>query len=123
MSVTERVIFEQFPFWRSALKLDLPGLPKKTIVFVGCGTSYYLAQTLAAAFNLVGRDTVAVPGSEWIARRQAYVGARTDLCVVGLSRSGDFDRDRAGAGRKRQGGLRHGRHNLRAGQRDHPGDG
>jgi glucosamine--fructose-6-phosphate aminotransferase (isomerizing) len=89
MSVTERVIFEQFPFWRSALKLDLPRLPNKTFVFVGCGTSYYLAQTLATAFNLVGRDAVAVPGSEWIARRQAYVGARTDLCVVGLSRSGD----------------------------------
>ena len=59
MSVTERVIFEQFPFWRSALKLNLPRLPNKTFVFVGCGTSYYLAQTLAAAFNLVGRDAVA----------------------------------------------------------------
>ncbi|SKA17575.1 SIS domain-containing protein [Consotaella salsifontis] len=89
MSVTERVIYEQFPFWRKAIELELPPLPAKTLVFVGCGTSYYLSQSLAAAFNLAGRPAVAVPGAEWIFNRRAYVGERTDVCVVGLSRSGE----------------------------------
>ncbi|MCB8836351.1 SIS domain-containing protein [Aurantimonas sp. VKM B-3413] len=89
MSVTERVIHEQFPFWKKALTLELPKLDGRTIVFVGCGTSYYLAQTLAAAFNLNGRSALAVAGAEWILHRGAYVGDRTDLTVVGLSRSGE----------------------------------
>ncbi|MEX6507564.1 SIS domain-containing protein [Jiella sp. M17.18] len=89
MSVTERVIYEQFPFWEKALEADLPPLPDRTIVFVGCGTSYYLAQTLAASCNLQGRTALAVPGAEWDLHRRAYVGERTDLCVVGLSRSGE----------------------------------
>ncbi|WP_102957717.1 SIS domain-containing protein [Mangrovicella endophytica] len=89
MNITQRVIYEQFPFWRAAMGLELPALSDKTIVFVGCGTSYYLAQTLAAAFNLAGRTALAVAGSEWGQHRRAYVGDRGDLCVVGLSRSGE----------------------------------
>lgn len=88
MNTTQRVIREQFPFWRKAMTLELPALPDKTIVFVGCGTSYNLAQTLAASFNLAGRQAMAVAGAEWVLHRRAYLADRTDLCVIGLSRSG-----------------------------------
>jgi glucosamine--fructose-6-phosphate aminotransferase (isomerizing) len=89
MSITQRVIFEQFPFWQKALRREMPALPETTVVFVGCGTSYYLAQTLAAAFNLAGRQALAVAGAEWISHRRAYIGDRTDVCMVALSRSGE----------------------------------
>jgi glucosamine--fructose-6-phosphate aminotransferase (isomerizing) len=89
MNVTERVIFEQFPFWRGALAIELPEVTASKVVVVGCGTSFYLAQTIAAAFNLNGRDALAVPGAEWSRRRNAYLADQSDLCVIALSRSGE----------------------------------
>ncbi len=89
MNVTERVIFEQFPFWEGALSIKLPVLSAKTIIIVGCGTSFYLAQTIAAAFNLNGQAALAVPGAEWARRRGAYVADQSDLCILALSRSGE----------------------------------
>ncbi|WP_275791259.1 SIS domain-containing protein [Pararhizobium gei] len=89
MNVTERVIFEQFPFWEGALSIVLPKVTAKTVIVVGCGTSFYLAQTIAAAFNLNGRNALAVPGAEWSRRRNAYLADQSDLCVIALSRSGE----------------------------------
>lgn len=89
MNVTERVIFEQFPFWEGALTIDLPKVTARTVIVVGCGTSFYLAQTIAAAFNLNGQGALAVPGAEWARRRNAYVADQSDLCVIALSRSGE----------------------------------
>ena len=56
---------------------------------MGCGTSYHLAQSVAATFNLRGLQALAVPGGEWSRRRTAYLpdGLRTH--VIGLSRSGE----------------------------------
>jgi glucosamine--fructose-6-phosphate aminotransferase (isomerizing) len=89
MNVTERVIYEQFPFWQDALSIDLPKVTASTVVVVGCGTSFYLAQVIAAAFNLSGRNALAVPGAEWARRRHAYLADQTDLCLIALSRSGE----------------------------------
>lgn len=89
MNVTERVIVEQFPFWNGALTCALPSIPARRIVVVGCGTSYFLAQTIAAAFNLNGRQAVAVPGAEWTHQSNAYLADTVDTCVLALSRSGE----------------------------------
>lgn len=88
MNLTEKVIREQFPFWEKALVQPLPAVPGKTIVITGCGTSFYLAQTIAAAFNHNGRNAIAVPGAEWARRMGDYLADRSDICVIGLSRSG-----------------------------------
>jgi glucosamine--fructose-6-phosphate aminotransferase (isomerizing) len=89
MNVTERVIVEQFPFWEKARTLALPKIEASTYVIVGCGTSYYLSQVLAASFNLNGKMAIAVPGAEWARRREAYLANQTDICVIALSRSGE----------------------------------
>ena len=89
MNVTERVIFEQFPFWKGALSIALPQVTAASVVIVGCGTSFYLAQAIAAAFNLNGRPALAVPGAEWARRRNAYLADQSDLCIIALSRSGE----------------------------------
>jgi glutamine---fructose-6-phosphate transaminase (isomerizing) len=89
MNTTERVIREQFPFWAEA---PVPqALPKEggNYAIVGCGTSFYLAQIVAAAFNRSGRQAVAVPGAEWARRRHAYRAEDAGTTVIALSRSGE----------------------------------
>lgn len=88
MNLTEKVIQEQFPFWEKALVQPLPEIPGKTVVVTGCGTSFFLAQSIAAAFNHNGRNAIAVPGAEWARRMGDYLADRTDISVIGLSRSG-----------------------------------
>lgn len=89
MNTTERVIREQFPFWDLApippafTRRDMP------FVVVGCGTSYHLAQSVAASFNLRGLQALAVPGGEWSRRRAAYLPDGLKTHVIGLSRSGE----------------------------------
>lgn len=88
MSVTEVVIRDQFPFWEAALGLEVPRLAAGTVVITGCGTSYYLAQSLACAMNAVGSRAIAVPGAEWARRPESYLADTSDILVLGLSRSG-----------------------------------
>jgi glutamine---fructose-6-phosphate transaminase (isomerizing) len=57
-------------------------------VLTGCGTSYYLAQSLACAYNAFGQHAVAVPGAEWAHRPECYLSGFEDILVIGLSRSG-----------------------------------
>lgn len=87
-SLTEHVIRDQFPFWEQALEQTLPEVRAETLVVTGCGTSYYLAQALAAAFNAAGQRAIAVPGAEWARRPEAYLANPGDVLVLGLSRSG-----------------------------------
>lgn len=87
-SVTEKVIRDQFPYLRRALEMPVSQLDNGTLVFVGCGTSYYLARTLASIANLRGRSAIAVPGAEWISYPQSHLASETDAIVIGLSRSG-----------------------------------
>ncbi len=87
-TITETVIRNQFPYWQAALVQPVPLLKAGTIVLTGCGTSYYLAQSLAAAYNAHGQQAIAVPGAEWATRPQSYLTDVRDVLVVGLSRSG-----------------------------------
>jgi len=87
MNTTERVIREQFPFWAKAPVPAASGGADHVIV--GCGTSFYLAQIVATAFNLMGRQAVAVPGAEWARRRRAYKVEDSGVTVIALSRSGE----------------------------------
>ena len=88
MSVTEMVIRDQFPFWEAALGLGVPRLAAGTVVITGCGTSYYLAQSLACAMNAAGSRAIAVPGAEWARRPESYLADTSGILVLGLSRSG-----------------------------------
>lgn len=87
-SITETVIREQFPFWEDVLLQELPEARARAVVLIGCGTSYYLAQSLACAFNAQGQAATAVPGAEWARRPQSYVAEPERVLVIGLSRSG-----------------------------------
>jgi glucosamine--fructose-6-phosphate aminotransferase (isomerizing) len=89
MNTTERVIQDQFQFWPAAIAT--PSLEKTDgqFVIVGCGTSYHLAQSIAASFSLRGLNAIAVPGGEWARRRRAYVASDAGVHVIALSRSGE----------------------------------
>lgn len=90
MNATERGIFEQFEFWASAPQ-PAPFADKTAIhVFVGCGTSFYIAQALAAATNANGVQSIAVTGGEWWHRPQFYMAAGQKAHVIVLSRSGEL---------------------------------
>jgi len=87
-TLTETVIRDQFPFWHDALAMPVPHLKAGTVVVTGCGSSYYLAQSLACACNAHGQRAIAVPGAEWARRPQSYLADPSDILVLGLSRSG-----------------------------------
>ena len=91
MNLTEKSIAEQFGLWKQALRLGLhpADFRPKSGVVVGCGTSYYLAQTIAAVFNASGQRAVAVPGAEWVSRWESYLPQGEAVQVVALSRSGE----------------------------------
>ena len=89
MNTTERVIHEQFPFWTGA-SLPAPLAPGEAdYAVVGCGSSFYLAEIVAAVFNLRGLQAVAIPGAEWTRRPRAYRADLSRTRVIGLSRSGE----------------------------------
>jgi len=87
-TLTETVIRRQFPYWQAALGQSLPNVKATCVVVTGCGTSYYLAQTLACAFNAHGQRAIAVPGAEWTRRPECYLADPAGVLVIGLSRSG-----------------------------------
>jgi glutamine---fructose-6-phosphate transaminase (isomerizing) len=90
MNATEQTILKQFDFWQQALTLDLSAaqLLPGPVVVIGCGTSYYLAQSIAAALNQnPNHSAIAVPSGEWHLRRHDYIGD-TKVQILALSRSG-----------------------------------
>ncbi|EJC83275.1 putative phosphosugar isomerase [Rhizobium leguminosarum bv. trifolii WSM2297] len=89
MNTTEKVIFEQFAYWQKAIGSNLVTDPAELLVFVGCGTSYNLALSLAAYSNMAGRNAIAAPGAEWQNRPQAFWPEWRNTHVVTLSRSGE----------------------------------
>ena len=89
MGPTEQTIFEQFSYWRNAAAPLAPLPESEVTVFVGCGTSYNLALSLAALANAAGRPAIAVPGGEWAGRPQVYWPNHGRAHVVALSRSGE----------------------------------
>jgi glucosamine--fructose-6-phosphate aminotransferase (isomerizing) len=57
-------------------------------VFVGCGTSYYLAIAAASAFNHVGLPARAIPASELLLYPALVLPGNRDCIPVMISRSG-----------------------------------
>jgi glucosamine--fructose-6-phosphate aminotransferase (isomerizing) len=89
MNATERGIFEQFSFWATAPNPAPLADAAAIHVFVGCGTSFYIAQALAAATNANGQQAIAVTGGEWWHRPEYYLAADRRAHVIVLSRSGE----------------------------------
>lgn len=105
MGLTEQTILEQFAYWQDALT-DKPALRNaEHTVFVGCGTSYNLAQSLATLANASGRTSIAVPGGEWTSRPQSYLPEWPKAHVVALSRSGETTETVAAATASRAAGA------------------
>ena len=89
MVATEKTIFEQFSYWRGALKPVAPPHQADLNVYVGCGTSYNIALSLAALSNEAGRSAIAVPGGEWLNRPHVHWPHWQKAHVIALSRSGE----------------------------------
>lgn len=108
MNDTERGIFEQFSYWQQPIQgLETVHLnPAQPIAVVGCGTSYYLAQTLAATLNRLGKSALAVPGGEWLLHPTAYRATQGPIQVLALSRSGETTETVAAARNSRAAGHR-----------------
>ena len=105
-SVTDDVIRDQFPYLRQALSQPI-AVPEQAVrVFVGCGTSYYLAKTLAAASNALNQPAIAVPGAEWTQYPRAHLADEREAVVIGLSRSGTTTETVAAIKASRERGLR-----------------
>src|SRR4051812_30907214 len=105
MGITEATIFEQFSYWRAAIAPAAP-LPKAPItVFIGCGTSYNLAVSLAVLANGIGRPAIAVPGGEWLQNPASYWPDWRKAHVVALSRSGETTETVAAAKASRAAGV------------------
>jgi glucosamine--fructose-6-phosphate aminotransferase (isomerizing) len=105
MNTTEKVIFEQFPYWEKAIgSISAPHEAELT-VFVGCGTSYNLALSLAAYSNMAGRPAIAAPGAEWLNRPAGLWPRWQQTHVVALSRSGETTETVAAAKASRAAGA------------------
>lgn len=105
MNTTTRSITEQFRYWTQAAVPDLKLRSDQSHVLVGCGTSYYLAQAVAAALNEAGIPALAVPGSEWLSRPEAYINVGAIPHVLAFSRSGESTETVQAAVRSRAAGL------------------
>jgi glucosamine--fructose-6-phosphate aminotransferase (isomerizing) len=88
-NATERSIYEQFGFWRTAPRQVGRAEAGRPHVVVGCGTSYNIAMTLAAGLNLGGVPAIAVPAGEWARWPDAFLPHGTRAEVLALSRSGE----------------------------------
>ena len=96
---TVQEIYGQPEVWAACLKLlqnlDLDTLVEEYTpdrmqwVFVGCGTSYYLAQAAAASFTLLtGRLARALPASEILLYPELSLPSPEEVFPVLISRSG-----------------------------------
>jgi glucosamine--fructose-6-phosphate aminotransferase (isomerizing) len=105
MGPTEQTIFEQFPYWSRAIASLAAPQKAEVLVFVGCGTSYYIALSLAATANAAGRRAIAVPGGEWLVRPASYWPNWKAAHVIALSRSGETTETVAAAKASRAAGA------------------
>src|SRR5208283_5818796 len=70
---------------RAAIQMARPGAEW---IFVGCGTSYYLAQAAASSFNHLKLPARAVPASDLLLYPDLTLHAGRDYVPVVISRSG-----------------------------------
>lgn len=96
-SATLHEILSQPETWEKTLKRaaqeawELPpaGQSPGSLLFVGCGTSFYLAQSAAAAFTrLLKRPSQAVPSSEVFLFASNSIASSLKPLAVAISRSG-----------------------------------
>ena len=73
------------PELRAAVQMGRPGVEW---IFVGCGTSYYLAQAAASSFSYLNLPARAVPASELLLYPGLILHAGRDYVPVVISRSG-----------------------------------
>jgi glutamine---fructose-6-phosphate transaminase (isomerizing) len=105
MDQTEKSIFEQFEFWKSAPAPGAIAQPGVDYIVVGCGTSYNLAMSAAVALNEHGLSAIAVPGNEWLRRPRSYKAALQNAHVIVISRSGETTEAVQAASASRSNGL------------------
>jgi glucosamine--fructose-6-phosphate aminotransferase (isomerizing) len=105
MNATERSIFGQFEYWRALPSVPEMAQPGQIYAVVGCGSSFYLATTIAAALNVNGYLATPVPGHEWTVRPGTYL-ASPDVTVIAISRSGESTGTVAAAWASRERGQR-----------------
>lgn len=75
--------------WRSLLSNA-----KRPLIFLGCGSTYYLALSIAALFRrLTAHPAIALPSGEFLYRREDFLGKRAPRSVrplmIVVSRSGE----------------------------------
>lgn len=105
MNTTEKVIHEQFPYWEKAIGSISAPHDAELTVFLGCGTSYNLALSLATHANRAGYPAIAVPGAEWLNRPSAFWPRWQKTHLVALSRSGETTETVAAAKASRKAGV------------------
>ena len=88
MNATLHSITEQFPYWSAAMPAPLTDTTTPHVI-LGCGTSYNLALSIAAALNTSGIHALAIPAGEWTIRPESYLPTGTRVKVIALSRSGE----------------------------------
>ena len=89
MNATERVIREQFNFWRRAPQAAFAAEAGRSYAVVGCGTSVHVSKSVAAVLCHRGFDARAVAGNEWTRRPQDAIAATIKPDVLAFSRSGE----------------------------------
>jgi len=100
MSTTLQEIDNQESSWRTTLELlrfkymdtltDMPIDGTTHFLFVGCGTSYYIAQSAARATQEVtGCSATAIPASEVLLMSISTVPKHQPVVVIPISRSGN----------------------------------
>lgn len=104
-SPTEKTIHDQFGYWERAPRPPRMASVDRPHVIIGCGTSYNLALSIAAAANAEGIRATAVPGNEWLRRPLNYLPDWRAATVVALSRSGESTETVAAARMSRECGL------------------
>lgn len=104
-STTEQTIHDQYAYWERAPLPRPIAQSRRPLAIIGCGTSYNLALSVAAAANAAGTRATAVPGNEWLRRPQNYIPDWHEALVVALSRSGESTETVAAARMSRNKGL------------------
>jgi glutamine---fructose-6-phosphate transaminase (isomerizing) len=105
-STTERTILRQYEYWLKSPQPQQVADRNSLLAVVGCGTSYNLAQSIAAASCAAGIGAVAIPSNEWLRRPKNYLPHWREATVLALSRSGESSETVATAQRSRDEGLR-----------------
>lgn len=82
--------------------------PHPAVIYIGCGSSYSLAKSMAASTTIhLNKRAVAVPAGDIMLRSDAYRGLFDGALVVALSRSGSTSEILLACDRLRKAGARY----------------